>query len=69
MFKTIDPNSIITGGESAQGMTYLNSTRVFRSESARALVATGRVSPDELVKLAPRVFLADFKLADAAQVA
>jgi hypothetical protein len=50
-----DPESLLTGGESAKGMTYANSRRDWISETDYRAAVAGFVPTDALVQLAPRV--------------
>lgn len=49
-----DPDSLITGEESAQGLTYQNSSRKFPSAEIRESVIRGEVSQADVVRLYPR---------------
>jgi hypothetical protein len=49
-----DPDSLLTGGESAQGLTYQNSSRKFPSAEIREAVIRGEVSQADVVRLYPR---------------
>lgn len=51
-----DPESLITGGEAEQGLTYLNSERDFGYSSLEEAAIVGRMSTDAILKFAPRRF-------------
>jgi hypothetical protein len=51
----LDPESLITGRELAEGMTYENSHREWASEEQYWLACAGTVPTEKLVKLWPRV--------------
>lgn len=53
-----DPESLITGKESSEGMTYLNSRRVFPSVDAEFDAIEGKMGVDEILKAAPRQLVA-----------
>ena len=50
-----DPESLISGAESAAGMTYTNSHREYPSESVYFDAVHGRIDCDEIIRIAPRV--------------
>lgn len=50
-----DPESLMSGAEAAQGMTYTNSHRVFPSAEAELDAIHGRINTDEVLRIAPRV--------------
>lgn len=50
-----DPDSLITGEESDQGLTYNNSHRKFPDAETRERVVRGEISQADVVKLYPRV--------------
>ncbi len=49
-----DPDSLITGEETAAGLTYANSSRKFPTPEIRESVIRGEVSQADVVKLYPR---------------
>lgn len=51
----LDPESVITGSEIGQGMTYANSKRQYPDIETYVKAASGDLSADELQKIAPRV--------------
>jgi len=50
-----DPESLMSGEESARGMTYENSRRVFPSLERELDAIHGRIGVDEVLRIAPRV--------------
>ena len=50
-----DPESLITGEESAKGLTYQNSHRVFPTLESQLDAIHGRIGVDEVLRIAPRV--------------
>jgi hypothetical protein len=50
-----DPDSLLTGGEEAQGLTYDNSSRVFPSAEVREQAIRGEISQADIIRLYPRV--------------
>lgn len=50
-----DPDSLITGEETDQGLTYNNSHRKFPDAETRERVVRGEVSQADVAKLYPRV--------------
>jgi hypothetical protein len=51
-----DPESLISGKEIAQGMTYRNSSRDWPSEDHYIMATEGDYTPDQILVLAPRKF-------------
>ena len=51
-----DPDSLITGEESAAGLTYSNSSRVFPSAEIREQAIRGEISQADIIRLYPRQF-------------
>jgi hypothetical protein len=49
-----DPDSLLTGAEEAQGLTYTNSSRKFPDVETREAVIRGEVSQADIVRLYPR---------------
>ena len=55
MFNQYDPESLITGKELEQGMTYLNSYRDWPNEICEDLAINGEMSAELIAQFAPRV--------------
>ncbi len=51
-----DPESLMSGAEAEQGMTYENSHRVFPDTQSEDDAVTGRIDTDTILKIAPRRF-------------
>jgi len=51
-----DPESLISGEEAAKGMTYDNSRRVWPDTDTELDAIEGRISTDEVLRVAPRQF-------------
>lgn len=51
-----DPEGLISGKELAEGFTYKNSFRKWKDEQHRLDAISGKLTPDEILKTAPRVF-------------
>jgi 2'-5' RNA ligase len=49
-----DPDSLLTGAEHAKGMTYDNSYRAYPSQAVYDHIVSGKVSTEEVLRLAPR---------------
>ena len=52
-----DPNSLMSGAEADKGMTYLNSKRLFPNLETELAAIDGRLTPEEILNVAPRVFI------------
>jgi len=65
MAKSYDPESLLTGGEAAAGMTYTNSERAWPDAATRQKAAKGELTHDEIALLAPRQLISP-KAASAA---
>lgn len=52
-----DPESLLTGGEVAQGFDYANSRRNWPDETTYLTAVQGELSKDEILRMAPRAFL------------
>lgn len=52
-----DPESFITGGELAKGLTYTNSKRKWANENHYLAAVAGLITPEEIAKTAPRAFV------------
>jgi hypothetical protein len=50
-----DPESLISGDEEAQGMTYINSHREWPNEESYAMATEGRMTTEEILAFHPRV--------------
>ncbi len=51
-----DPESLISGKELAQGMTYQNSKRGWHNEKWYLAAVSGDLTTDEILEIAPRVW-------------
>ena len=49
-----DPESLMSGEEETQGMTYLNSHRLFPDAKSEDDAITGKIGTDEVLRIAPR---------------
>lgn len=49
-----DSDSLITGEESAAGLTYANSSRKFPDVETKERAIRGEISQDEIIRLYPR---------------
>lgn len=49
-----DPQSLLTVGEAASGLTYLNSYREFPNRETYEEALSGQLNHDQIVELAPR---------------
>lgn len=52
-----DPESLLTGEEMAQGMTYTNTARDWPDEETYHKAWAGEIPTPELLKIAPRVWI------------
>jgi hypothetical protein len=52
-----DPESLLSSAEAATGMTYENSQRTWPDEATHRKAIAGQLTPNEILRLAPRVFL------------
>lgn len=50
-----DPDSLLTGAESEQGLTYGNSSRRFPDAETREKAIRGEISQEDILRLYPRV--------------
>lgn len=54
-YKPYDPDSLLTQAESDAGFTYGNSYRKFNKASDWHAACEGKLTPDEIAKVGPRV--------------
>ena len=69
MAKSYDPESLLTGAEALAGMTYTNSERVWPNAKTRQMAARGKLSHDEIARLAPRQLCSPITVVGAASKA